>query len=187
MTPEAGKPEWFAVQVRTRWEQSTSQILAGKGYEILLPTYESERKWGGRFRVVEAPLFPSYLFCRFDVLKRLPILVTPGVVGIVSRGRVPIAVEPSEITAIQSLVLSKVKAEPWPYLEVGERVRIEDTALRGVEGILLGIKGSRRLIVSVSLLQRSVALEIDRALVSPVRELTGESGATSVVREEVLA
>ena len=136
--------------------------------------------------MIEAPLFPSYLFCRFDVWKRLPILVTPGVVGIVSRGRVPIAVEQSEISAIQAMVSSGAKAEPWPYLEVGDRVRVEDTALRGVEGILLGIKGSRRVIVSVSLLQRSVALEIDRALVTPVRESKSESGAASVLREEVL-
>jgi transcription antitermination factor NusG len=187
MTSETGKADWFAVQVRARWEQSTYQILAGKGYETLLPTYESERKWGGRVRVVEAPLFPSYLFCRFDVLKRLPILVTPGVMAIVSRGRVPIPIEASEIAAIQALVSSGAKAEPWPYLEVGDRVRIEDTALRGVEGILLGVKGRRRVVVSVSLLQRSVALEIDRALVSPLRESGSESGAVPSLCEEILA
>jgi transcription antitermination factor NusG len=170
MTPELSNADWFAVHVRARWEQSTAKILTGKGYETLLPTYLSERQWGGRLRTVETPLFSGYVFCRFDVLKRLPILVTPGVVAIVSRGRVPVPVEQSEIAAIQTLVSSGAQAEPWPYLEVGERVRIEDTALRGVEGILVGLKGSRRVVISVSLLQRSVALEIDRALVIPVRE-----------------
>lgn len=169
MNPELSNADWFAVHVRARWEQSTAKILTGKGYETLLPTYKSERRWGGRLRTVEAPLFPSYVFCRFDVLKRLPILITPGVVAIVSRGRVPVPVEQAEIAAIQALISSGVQAEPWPYLEVGERVRIEDTALQGVEGILLSLKGSRRVVVSVSLLQRSVALEIDRALVSPIR------------------
>jgi transcription antitermination factor NusG len=185
-TREPGKTDWFAVQVRTRWEQSTAKILSGKGYEILLPTYEMERRWGGRNRTVEAPLFPGYVFCRFDVLKRLPILVTPGVISVVSRGRVPVPVEHSEIAAIQTLVASGVQAEPWPYLEAGERVRIEDTALRGVEGLFLSLKGSRRVVVSVSLLQRSVALEIDRALVSPIRETGSAPIAKSAFRDSVL-
>jgi transcription antitermination factor NusG len=170
MSLELGGTDWFAVQVRTRWEQSTTKILSGKGYETVLPVYESERPRGGRPGAVIAPLFPGYVFCRFDVRKRLPILVTPGVVSIVSRGRVPAPIEPCEMGAIQTLVSSGAQAEPWPYLEVGERVRIEDTALQGVEGILVAFKGSRRIVVSVSLLQRSVALEIDRAQVSPVRE-----------------
>ncbi len=182
MASGAENSEWFAIQVRARWEQSTAQLLASKGYQTLVPMYESERRWGGRLRKVSAPLFSSYVFCRFDVRKRLPILVTPGVVSIVSRGRVPVPVEAVEIAAIEKVVASGARAEPWPYLQVGERVRIEDTALRGVEGILLAVKGARRLVVSVSLLQRSVALEIDRALVSPVRE----PAKNQAVREALL-
>jgi transcription antitermination factor NusG len=137
---------------------------------------------------VEAPLFAGYVFCRFDVLKRLPILVTPGVVGVVSRGRVPVAIDPVEMAAIQKLVSSGVQAEPWSYLEVGQRVRIEDTALQGVEGILVGFKGSRRIVVSVSLLQRSVALEIDRAVVTPVSETRSALGSSPETQcEPVLA
>jgi transcription antitermination factor NusG len=163
---ESSSLSWFAIHVRTRWEQSTANILSGKGYEILLPTYKSEKRGAGRVRSVELPLFPSYVFCRFDVLKRLPILVTPGVVSIVSRGRIPVAVEPSEIAAIQTLVSSGVQAEPWPYIAVGERVRVDSTPLQGLEGILIAYKGGQRVIVSVSLLRRSVALEIDRAQIS---------------------
>ena len=190
MTPELSNADWFALHVRARWEQSIAKILTGKGYETLLPTYRSERRWGGRLRTVDAPLFPSYVFCRFDVLKRLPILVTPGVVAIVSRGRVPVPVEQSEIAAIQTLVSSGAQAEPWPYLEVGERVRIEDTALQGVEGILLDLKGSRRIVVSVSLLQRSVALEIDRAVITPVcnpRNALGAAPDPQGLRDHVFA
>lgn len=185
LTPESGTKDWFAVQVRARWEQSTAEILAGKGYETLLPMYESERRWGGRLRAVKAPLFASYVFCRFDVLKRLPILITPGVLSIVSRGRIPVPIEATEIAAIDKLVTSAAKAEPWPYIEIGDRVRIEDTALKGVEGILLAVKGQRRLVVSVSLLQRSVALEIDRAMVSPISET--KTAADQLSREPVLA
>lgn len=161
--------QWFAIQVRARWERSTAALLAGKGYETLLPLQTSERRWGGRSKQTITSLFPGYVFCQFDVLKRLPVLVTPGVISLVGRGRVPVPVEPSEIASIQSLVASGLPLEPWPYLEIGERVRIEDYALQGVEGILIGLRGSRRIVVSISLLRRSVALEIDRARVTPVR------------------
>jgi len=183
MNPELCNEDWFAVQVRARWEQSTARLLSGKGYETLLPIYSSERRWGGRSKVVEAPMFPGYVFCRFDVLKRLLVLTTPGVVAVVSRGRIPIAVDRSEIASIQTLVSSGVKAEPWPYLEVGQRVRIEDTALHGVEGILIAFKGGRRIVVSVSLLQRSVALEIDRALVTRVIDAQADPDAAPAPQE----
>ena len=169
MNSESSAPEWFAVQVRARWERSTSTLLSGKGYETLLPLYKAQRRWSGRVKEISSPLFPGYVFCRFDVLKRLPILVTPGVISLLGRGRVPIPVEAAEISAIQTLVSSGLPVEPWPYLEVGQKVRIEDHALHGVEGILIGFRGSRRIVVSVTLLRRSVALEIERARVSPVR------------------
>jgi transcription antitermination factor NusG len=158
---------WYAIQTRVRREELVANLLAGKGYEIFLPTYESERPWRGRSTEVKFPLFPGYLFCQFDVQKRLPVLVTPGVVEIVGNGRTPTAVPPSEISAIRSLVLSGVPAEPWPYLECGQRVRIAEHALEGLEGILVGHKGGHRIVVSVTLLHRSVALEIHRSKVIP--------------------
>jgi len=160
--------EWFAVQVRTRWERPACTLLSGKGYETLLPTYKVQRHSRGRQPAATAPLFPGYVFCRFDVNKRLPILVTPGVIAIVGRGRIPVPVESDEINAIQTLVASGLPIEPWPYLEIGQRVRLEDCALRGVEGVLIGFKGTQRIVVSISLLRRSVALEIDRTRVCPV-------------------
>ena len=163
---------WFALQVRSRWERSTAMLLSGKGYETLLPTYKLKRRWSGRPKEVIAPLFPGYVFCSFEVVKRLPILVTPGVIAVVGRGRVPVPMEASEISAIQALVSSGLPAEPCPYLEVGQKVRIESDALRGMEGILIAFKGSRRVVVSVSLLRRSVALEIDRVRIIPVRGTT---------------
>jgi transcription antitermination factor NusG len=159
---------WYAIQTMVRREQLAATLLARKGYEIFLPTYVSDRQWRGRCREVNSALFPGYLFCHFDVQKRLPILVTPGVVGVVGNGRAPIAVPHSEISAVRSLVLSGVPAEPWPYLECGQRVRISEHALEGLEGILVGHKGSHRLVVSVTLLRRSVALEIHRSKVIPI-------------------
>jgi transcription antitermination factor NusG len=168
MNVESDSQSWFAVQVRTRWEGSTALLLEGKGYQTFLPTFKSKKRWNGKFRETTAPLFPGYVFCQFDPLKRLPILITPGVLAVVGRGRIPVPVDDSEIVAIQNVVSSGLAAEPWPYLEVGQRVRIESEALEGLEGILTQVKGHQRIVVSVSLLRRSVALEIDRCFVKPI-------------------
>src|SRR5277367_2579378 len=142
MTSSAtGDQSWFALQVRTRWENSTALLLAGKGYQTLLPTYQVKRQWGRRVKQVDAPLFPGYVFCRFDAQKRLPIVVTPGVITVVGRGRLPVPVDDTEIAAIQTVVSSGLQAEPWPYLEVGQKVRIDSDALEGLEGILINFKG----------------------------------------------
>ena len=159
---------WYALQVRTRWEASAAVLLSGKGYQNFLPTYKTKKRWNRRIREVDAPLFPGYLFCHFDAQNRLPILVTPGVIAVVSRGRVPLPVDDSEIAAVQMVVSSGLRAEPWPYLELGQRIRIESDALSGLEGILINFKGNHRIVVSVSLLRRSVALEIDRCCVRPI-------------------
>jgi len=167
-SPGTDGQKWYALQVRTRWENSTAVLLSGKGYPTLLPTYQTKKRWNGRLRQLNAPLFPGYVFCQFDALNRLPILVTPGVIAVVGRGRVPLPVDDSEMDAIQAIVSSGFRAEPWPYLEIGQRIRIESDALNGVEGILINFKGNHRIVVSVSLLRRSVALEIDRSCVRPV-------------------
>jgi transcription antitermination factor NusG len=168
MSLEPNTDKWFALQVRTRWESSTALLLSGKGYPTLLPTYKANKRSNGRLREISAPLFQGYVFCRFDAQQRLPVLVTPGVISVVSSGRVPLPVDEAEIAAIETVVSSGIQAEPWPYLELGQKVRIESDALRGLEGILINFKGNQRIVVSVSLLRRSVALEIDRCCVSPV-------------------
>lgn len=157
---------WFALQVRARWESSTATQLSGKGYPVLLPTRRTKKDWNRRPARPNPPLFPGYIFCEFNALNRLPILVTPGVIAVVSCGRVPLPVSETEIAAIQTIVSSGVCAEPWPYLEVGNRVRFENGALQGLTGVLIHVKGNHRIVVSVSLLRRAVAVEIDREYVS---------------------
>src|SRR5580700_5082383 len=100
--PGAEDLRWFALQVRTRWESSTAVLLSGKGYQTLLPTYRTKKRWSGGLREVTAALFPGYVFCQFDPQKRLPVLVTPGVISIVSSARVPLSVDDNEIAAIQT-------------------------------------------------------------------------------------
>ncbi len=168
MSLESNNPRWFALQVRTRWEGSTAVLLSGKGYQTFLPTYKTKKRTNGRVREVESALFPGYVFCQFDALKRLPILVTPGVISVVGQGRIPMPIDDGEVAAIQTIVSSGFRAEPWPYLAIGQKIRIEQDVLRGLEGILVSFKGTHRIVVSVSLLRRSVALEIDRSCVKPV-------------------
>ncbi|SRR6266851_5230152 len=163
------RDRWYALQVRSRWESSTATLLSGKGYRTFLPTYKAEKCWRGSPREVAAPLFPGYVFCQFDVHNRLPVLVTPGVLSVVGSGRTPIPVEDSEINAIQRVVTSGLRTDPWPYLEVGQHVRIQDGVLSGLEGILTSFRGSRRIVLSVSLLCRSVSLEIERSGVCAIQ------------------
>jgi transcriptional antiterminator NusG len=167
----AARFPWFALQVRMRYEAGVADHLKGKGYEWFLPLYKARRRWSDRIREVDAPLFPGYLFCRFNPHNRLPILKTPGVTQIVGYNHVPIPVDEHEIEAIRRLVASGVPNFPCAYLEVGSKVRIEAGALRGLEGVLTELKGKRRLVLSITLLQRSVAVEIDSDAVSVVRAL----------------
>lgn len=162
------KLPWFALQVRARQEAGVGEQLKGQGYERFLPFYKVRKRWSDRIKEMEAPLFPGYLFCRFNPHDRLPILKTPGVIQIVGFNKIPAAVDEDEIFSIQRLVASGVQHHPCPFLAVGDRVRISAGPLLGLEGLLTDIKGSHRLVLSVSLLQRSVAVEIDSAFITPL-------------------
>jgi transcription antitermination factor NusG len=147
-----------------------STILRGKGYREFLPLYSTKRRWSDRVKQLELPLFPGYLFCQFDANNRLPILTTPGVIAIIGIGKTPVAVPYEELAAVQTVVRSGLNAMPWPCLTVGSRVSIERGPLSGLEGIALDVDKKYRLVVSVALLQRSVAVEIDRDWARPVSQ-----------------
>ena len=161
---------WYALQTRAQHEKIVAQSLAGKGYEEFLPLYRFRRRWSDRIKELELPLFPGYVFCRFDLEQRLPILVTPGVYHIVGIGKTPWPVEEDEIATIQSLVRTGLPTEPCQFLRVGQQVRIDSGPLEGLKGLLLTIQKPYRLVVSVTLLQRSVAVEIDAAWVTPLAQ-----------------
>lgn len=158
---------WYALCVRPRYEKLANTMLANKGYETLLPLYKCRRRRPNRYREIQLPMFPGYLFCQFDPNVRLPILTTPGVLHVVGSGRAPIPIDPAEMDAVRHLAQSQLLAEPHPYLEVGQKVYIQEGPLVGTEGILLVKKNSHRLIVSVALLRRAVAVEIDRNWARP--------------------
>jgi transcription antitermination factor NusG len=159
---------WYALHVKPRFEKYVTGQLSGKGYETFMPSYVSKRKWSDRVKPLVIPLFPGYVFCRFNVNTRLPILVTPGVMAVVGVGKAPVAINDSEIVAIQRVIDSGLPTQRWPYLNCGEMVRVEAGSLEGLSGIVVRMKGTDRLIVSVSLLMRSVSVEIDRKFVKPM-------------------
>jgi transcription antitermination factor NusG len=158
---------WYGLRVRTLGEPKLKEILRHKGYEVFLPTYVNVRRYTDRIKKVNEALFPGYLFCRLDAKHRLSILTTPGVESIVSVAGVPQSISEEEIDAIRKVVDSGALAIPWPYIQTGDRVRIEIGSLRGIEGLLVGVRGGERLILSIHLLQRSIAIEIDRTWVRP--------------------
>jgi transcription antitermination factor NusG len=172
--PRSDQLSWYVLQIRSKLGSVVSATLRGKGYEEFLPLYRARRRWSDRIKEVELPLFPGYLFCRFDVSDRLmPILTTPGVIGIVGAGKTPLPVDDDEIEAVRAVLRSGLAAQPWPLLPVGSKVYIERDPLAGVEGIITNTDNVYRLIVSVSLLQRYVAVEIDPEWARPIADGIG--------------
>jgi|HubBroStandDraft_4_1064222.scaffolds.fasta_scaffold42819_2 transcription antitermination factor NusG len=160
--------KWFAVRVKPQAERMVATVARHKGFEEFLPLYKARRRWSDRFKWVDLPLFPGYVFCRLKQESRLPILTIPGVLHFVGIGKVPVPIDDAEVAAIQTAIQSGLWAEPWPFLGVGQRVRIEEGPLTGVEGLLIEVRKKQRLVVSVSLLKRSVAVEIERHWARPL-------------------
>jgi transcription antitermination factor NusG len=161
---------WYALQVRSRHEALVASHLSARGYELFLPLYTSRRKWSDRVKELSLPLFPGYVFCRLDVTNRLPVLSAPGVNSILGIGKTPMPLDETEIAAIDTMVKSGLPAKPWPFLKVGQAVRIESGPLCGIEGILTDFKGRHRLVLSITLLQRSVAVEVEDSCARPLGE-----------------
>lgn len=163
------RPErWYALRVRSRCEKVVQRALEGKGYEHFLPLHRKKSKWSDREKEVQFPLFPGYIFTCFDLVRRLPILCIPGVIHIVGNGNIPIAIQAQELTAVARFLDSGLAVTPCPFLQIGQTVVVRQGSLAGIEGILLKMKGQSRLVVSVTLLQRSVAVEIERDWVTPI-------------------
>src|ERR1039457_3650356 len=185
--PQPHQLSWYALRIQSRLASLASTTLRGRGYEELLPLYRSRRRWSDRTKELELPLLPGYLFCQFDVRHRVPILTTPGVIGVVGAGKVPVPIDLDEIEAVRAILRSGLAAQPWPLLRVGSKVYIERGPLTGLEGIITNTDKVYRLVVSVSLLQRSVAVEIDREWARPIAPAMGPRAVTLAERTRPLA
>jgi transcription antitermination factor NusG len=159
--------KWFALRIKPRREQVVADALRAKGYEPFLPLHRERRRWSDRVTIVDTPLFPGYVFCRFDVTRRFPILATPGVMHVVSTAKTPDPIDDEEIDSVRVLVSSGLQVEPWPHLHIGRRVQIIAGPLAGARGILVSVKSQNRLVVSLTLLQRAVAVDMPESSVWP--------------------
>jgi transcription termination/antitermination protein NusG len=172
--------QWYALQVRPRFEKLAARHLSMKGYEEYLPLCTSRRSWSDRTKTLQLPLLPGYTFCKFNVQDSLRILVIPGVLSIVGIGKLPIAISDAEILGIQTVIASGLQYGPWPYALPGQRVRVERGALAGLEGAVIRVQSDLRLIVSLPLLQRSVFVRIDRECIEALSGVSQSCRTTSV-------
>jgi transcriptional antiterminator NusG len=159
---------WFALQVRPRHELVAARMLRSKGFEEFVPTYSAKRQWSDRQKRIEFPLFAGYVFCKFYPVKKLPIINTASVIRIVGTNQGPAAIADQEIDAIRKAVQSGQSVQPHPFITIGSKVRIEEGPMEGVEGILIGQKKGSQMIISVGLLQRSIALQIEGYAIAPI-------------------
>ena len=167
LAPDSVK-NWFGLSVMVRHEKVVAEILGHKGFETFLPLYTKTHRYHGRLREFDLPLFSGYVFCHLNPLTRLPVLTTPGVIRIVGAGRNPIPIDPHEIWSLQRAAEAGVSLCPHQHWEPGESARVIAGPLTGVEGVVVKAKDAIRLVLSVSLLQRSVSLEIDSECVASV-------------------
>jgi transcription antitermination factor NusG len=158
---------WYAFYVRPRHEKSVFSQLEARQQETFLPLYRTKNKWADRWKTVSLPLFPGYVFCRFDLANRFSLLSLPGVVDVVRLGSDPAPIDTDEIEAIQLIVNSGAYAEPYPHLAYGDRVQMRGGPFNGLAGTLMQVRNTLRLVVSLELLNRSVLVEIDRDWVVP--------------------
>src|SRR5262245_39037254 len=124
---------WFALHVRTRFEKAVALKLRCKGYEVFFPLYRGADRWSERLKEIEFPLFPGYVFCRFEPVECLPILTIPGVKAVGGFGPRLLAINESELNSIRAVLQSGNYCEPWPFLQVGQRARVAYGPLAGIE------------------------------------------------------
>jgi len=168
MTEENLSHDWYAVCTRHQHEKAAARILEYKEFEVFLPLYKARRRWKDRVKELSVPLFPGYLFIRESLERWLPIITTPGVCNIVSCGGRPVAIPRSEIEGVRRIVESTLRVEPHPFLRSGDWVRVKYGPIAGVEGILLRKKNIARLVLSVEMLGKSAAVEVEATNVERV-------------------
>src|SRR6266699_3972047 len=159
---------WYAAYTCANHEKRVAAELQARAVEQFLPLYSSVRRWKDRRVNLELPLFPGYGFVRLALRDRLRVVQIPSVVRLVGFNGLPAALPDAEMEIMRSGLSQSLRAKPHPFLTVGRRVRITAGPFAGLEGVLKRRKSSLRVVVSLELLQRSVAVDVDAADVRPV-------------------
>ncbi len=162
------EPHWYAAHTRARHEKRVAEQLASRHVEFFLPLYLASHRWKDRTARLELPLFPGYIFVRLPLQQRRKVLGIPSVVSLLGAHGAPTPLLTSEIESLRSGLEAQLRAVPLPYLKIGRRVRVKNGPLRGAEGILLRKKDKFRIVLSIDLIMRSVAVEIDATDVDPL-------------------
>jgi transcription antitermination factor NusG len=183
---------WYALYTRHQHEKTVAHILTNKGFETLLPLYPVPRRWKDRTKLLFLPVFPCYVFLNGGLERRLDIMTTPGIHALVSNAGQPAAIPPADIDAIRRAIESGAHVEPHPFLKTGEWVRVKSGPFEGIQGILLRKKGLYRLVLSVEMLGKAAAVEIDVSQVErlngrPPRRQGSSYAATSPIAERRIA
>lgn len=160
--------DWYALYTRHQHEKTIVRILSNKGFDAFLPVYPVVRRWKDRSQRLLVPLFPCYVFLRGGLDRRRELVTTPGIVSFVGCGGYPIPIPEQEIAAVQQVVEKGLGVQPHPFLRCGDWVRVKAGPLEGFEGILVRQKSLYRLVISVELLEKSAAVEVDAAMVERV-------------------
>ena len=168
MNPSAGRPiesqpGWYALYTCARHEKRVAEQLERRRVSCFLPLYRSVRRWKDRRKELELALFPGFVFVQMSLAERLRVLAVPGVVRLVSFNGQPAALAPGEIETLRNRLSGSGKIEPHPYLRAGRKVRVHSGPFQGLEGIVVRRKDRCRLIFSIDLIQRSLAIEVDEA------------------------
>ncbi len=165
MESRQSERQWLALRTKSRCEKLVASAAQYKGFEVFLPVYQCRHRWSDRSKTMDVPLFPGYVFCRLHPEDRLPLLKIPGVGHFVGFGKTVVPIEEGEIAAIRTAIRAELPVEPWPFLDAGNRVRLETGPLAGVEGFLIPsaaeARVEHRVVVSVGVLRKSVAVEVN--------------------------
>lgn len=167
--PAEEKAQWYVVSTMAHHEKRVAQQFEQQGIEYFLPLYRSVRRWTDRKKELQLPLFPGYIFVHAALPERVRILRVAGVAQFVSFNGLPVPVPKAEIEALQGTLRGSVCVEPHPYLKLGRRVRVHSGPMAGLEGILTSQKGRLRVVLSMDLIMRSLAVEVGTDEIAPLR------------------
>jgi transcription antitermination factor NusG len=167
LTEDSQDKCWYAISVCPRHEKRVQSLMQGRRVHCFVPTYRSVRRWKDRRKELDLVLFPGYAFVQLELSRRLDVLTVPGVLRFIAFQGRPLPVDESEIRALSASLASGVSAQPHPYLQKGRRVRVTCGPLVGIEGVLTRRKDRFRLVLSVDMIMKSVALEVDESEVQP--------------------
>ena len=158
----AGPEPWYAIRTKSRHEKIVAKQLEMDGLEFYLPMIQQSRQWSDRKKLIDLPLFPGYVFVRLPHFpsKKVQILRKAGVIGFVGNERGAAAISDDELIGVRLLLMNRIPCASHPYLKVGQRIRVSDGVLRGVEGILVRVGSKNGLVVSLDLIQRSLVIQL---------------------------